>query len=232
MIKGIIFDLDGTILSTLYDIQGSVNIVLKNHGYPVQDYEYVRLAIGRGSRNLIKDCLPEGISEQEIDKLTDEYIETYGHHYDVETKNYDGIQELLNELEARGIVLAVNSNKPNEFTNNLIKHHYPGNNFIAIIGARPNIPYKPDPYSANEIVKMMGFDKSEVLYVGDSDSDVNTAKNAGLKCVGCLWGFRDLKTLQDAGADYIISKPEEVLELLWHFLQVRTTVQELLESKE
>lgn len=231
MIKGIIFDLDGTTLSTLYDIQGSVNIVLKNHNYPIQDYDHVRLAIGRGSRNLIKDCLPKDVSEEEIDKLLDEYIEIYGHHYDVETKNYDGIQELLDELENRGIILAVNSNKPDEYTNNLIRKHYPGNNFIAIIGARANIPYKPDPYSANEIVEMMGFEKDEVLYVGDSDSDVKTAKNAGLKCVGCLWGFRDLKTLQDAGADYIISKPEELLNLLWHFLQVKITAQELFVSK-
>ena len=214
MIKGIIFDLDGTTLSTLYDIQDSMNIVLKNHNYPEKNYDHVRLAIGRGSRNLVKDCLPINASEEEIDKLLDEYIETYGHHYDVETKNYEGIQELLNELEKRGIVLAVNSNKPNEFTNNLIKQHYPGNKFIAIIGSRKGIPYKPDPYSANEIVNLMGFEKSEVLYVGDSDSDVNTAKNAGLKCVGCLWGFRDLKTLTDAGADYIISKPKELLNYL------------------
>ena len=214
MIKGIIFDLDGTTLSTLYDIKGALNIVLKENGYPEQDYESVRLHIGRGSRNLVKDSLPQGLNESRIDELTDRYIEVYGHHYNVETKPYDGIQELLDKLEAKGIVLAVNSNKPDEYTKNLIKSHYPGNNFIAIIGARPNIPYKPDPYSANEIVEMMGFDKSEILYVGDSDSDVNTAKNAGLKSVGCLWGFRDLKTLQDAKCDIIISKPEELLEHL------------------
>lgn len=214
MIKGIIFDLDGTTLSTLYDIQGSVNIVLKKHGYPERNYDEVRLAIGKGSRNLIKECLPLNTPDETIDSLLDEYIETYGHHYDVETKPYEGIQELLNELEAKGIILAINSNKPNEYTNNLIKSHYPGNKFIDIIGAREGIPYKPDPYSANEIVEKMGFNKNEVLYVGDSDSDVKTAKNAGLKCVGCLWGFRDLKTLTDAGADYIISKPKELLNYL------------------
>ena len=214
MIKGVIFDLDGTTLSTLYDIQGSVNIVLKRHGYPIQDYDHVRLAIGRGSRNLIKDCLPKDASDEKIDELFEEYLQTYGQHYDVETKEYEGIHELLNELERRGIKIAINSNKPNEYTNNLIKKHYPGNNFVAIIGARKGIPYKPDPYSANEIVEKMGFDKKEILYVGDSDSDVNTAKNAGLKCVGCLWGFRDFKTLSDAGADIIISKPKELLNYL------------------
>lgn len=214
MIKGVIFDLDGTTLSTLYDIQGSVNIVLKRHGYPIQDYDHVRLAIGRGSRNLIKDCLPKDASDEKIDELFEEYLQTYGQHYDVETKEYEGIQELLNELERRGIKIAINSNKPNEYTNKLIKNHYPGNNFVAIIGARKGIPYKPDPYSANEIVGKMGFDKKEILYVGDSDSDVNTAKNAGLKCVGCLWGFRDFKTLSDAGADIIISKPKELLNYL------------------
>lgn len=214
MIKGIIFDLDGTTLSTLYDIQKSVNIVLEKHNYPDRDYDYVRLSIGKGSRNLIKECLPKNVSDETIDLLTNEYIKTYGGHYNVDTKPYEGIQELLNELESRNIKIAINSNKPNEYTNNLIRRHYPGNNFVAIIGARDNIPYKPDPYSANEIINMMGFDKSEILYVGDSDNDIATAKNAGIKSVGCLWGFRDLKTLQDAKADYIISKPKELLNLL------------------
>lgn len=214
MIKGIIFDLDGTTLSTLCDIQGSINLVLKNHNYPEKNYDEVRLAIGRGSRNLIKDSLPLNTKDEIIDTLLNEYIEIYGHHYDVETRPYEGIKELFNKLEEKGIVLAINSNKPDKYTKNLIKSHYPGNNFIAVIGAREGIPYKPDPYSANEIVEKMGFDKSEILYVGDSDNDVKTAKNAGLKCVGCLWGFRDIQTLTDAGADYIISKPKELLNYL------------------
>lgn len=214
MIKGIIFDLDGTTLSTLDDIQESLNIVLTLHNYKKQTLEDVRLHIGRGSRNLIKDSLPMNTSEEEIDNITDEYINKYGNHYNVETKPFEGIKELLNELENMGIILAVNSNKPDEFTKNLIRYHFPGNSFIAIIGARKGIPYKPDPYSANEIINLMGFNKNEILYVGDSESDARTAKNAGLKFAGCLWGFRDLKTLQDNGADYILSKPSDLLNYL------------------
>ena len=214
MIKGIIFDLDGTTLSTLDDIQESLNIVLKLHGYNKQTLNEVRLHIGRGSRNLVKDSLPVGVSEEEIDNLTQEYIKKYGNHYNVKTRPFEGIKELLNELETRGIVLAVNSNKPDEFTKSLIKYHFPGNNFIAVIGAREGVPYKPDPYSANEIVDLMGFNKEEILYVGDSESDAKTAKNAGLKIAGCLWGFRDLKTLHDYEVDYILSKPSDLLDYL------------------
>lgn len=214
MIEGIIFDLDGTTLSTLYDIQRSLNIVLKSHGFPEMDYDGVRLNIGRGSRNLVKDSCPKDLDEKTIDDLTDEYLNIYKDNYNVLTKPYEGIQEVLNELEKRNVLLAINSNKPDKLCRNLIKYHYPGNSFIAIIGSRIGVPNKPDPYSANEIINLMGFDKSEVLYVGDSDSDVNTAKNAGLKVVGCLWGFRDYETLYKAGADYIVSKPSEILQCI------------------
>ena len=214
MIKGIIFDLDGTTLNTLEDIKESLNTILKSEGYCEKTYDDVRINLGRGSRNLIKDSLPKDVDDSLIDTITDKYIAKYRTHYNVETKAYDGIQELLNNLENKGIKLAVNSNKPDEFAKDLIKKHFPGNHFISIIGSRKGIPNKPDPYSANEIVEQMGFEKSEVLYIGDSESDVKTAKNAGLKCVGCLWGFRDLKTLIEAQADIIISKPEELMEHL------------------
>ena len=214
MIKGIIFDLDGTTLSTLCDIQGSLNIVLENHGYLKKNYDEVRLAIGKGSRNLIKDCLPLNTKDEIIDTLLNEYIEIYGHHYDVETRPYEGIKELFNELEEKGIVLAINSNKPDKYTKNLIKSHYPGNNFIAVIGAREGIPYKPDPYSANEIIKKMGLLKEEVIYVGDSESDIQTGHNAHLKVVGCSYGFRDKQTLMNNNADIIIDTPLDLLKVL------------------
>ena len=113
-----------------------------------------------------------------------------------------------------GIILAINSNKPDKITKNLISQHFPGNNFISIIGSREGIPNKPDPYSANEIVKLMGLNKDEVLYVGDSESDIKTAKNAGLKSVGCLWGFRDIEVLTEAQTDIIIKEPKELLNYL------------------
>ena len=214
MIKGIIFDVDGTTLSTLCDIREALNITLENHKFELQSYEDVRLHIGRGSKNLIKDSLPQNVSKEVIDLIEKEYLGKYREHYNVKTKPYDGIKELLDELQNKDILLAINSNKPDEFTKNLMKYHFPGINFIAVIGSRIGIPNKPDPFSANEIVEKMGLDRNEILYVGDSDSDVKTAKNAGLKVVGCLWGFRDYKNLSEAGADIIISEPKELLNYL------------------
>lgn len=214
MIKGIIFDVDGTTLSTLYDIQEALNITLEKHGFKSQSYEEVRLHIGRGSRNLIKDSLLKDSCEELINLIEKEYLDNYRERYNVQTKPYEGIQELLDKLQNKGILLAINSNKPDEFTKNLIKYHFPGNIFIAVIGSRTGVPNKPDPFSANEIVEKMGLEKNEILYVGDSDSDVKTAKNAGLKVVGCLWGFRDYKNLSEAGADIIIKEPKELLNYL------------------
>lgn len=214
MIKGLIFDLDGTTLNTLNDIQNSLNIVLKKHNIKPVDYEKVRLSLGRGSRNLIKDQLPKETDDKYIDDLTNKYIEEYSKNYNVQTKPYNGIYDLLMELQNKGYILAVNSNKPNEFCKNLMEYHFPKIKFKTIIGARSGIPYKPDPYSANEIIELMGLKKEEVLYVGDSENDIKTAKNAKIKATGCTWGFRDLKTLKDAGADYIISTPKELLDYL------------------
>lgn len=214
MIKGLIFDLDGTTLDTLEDIKKSLNIILEKNNIMPVDREKVRLSLGRGSRNLIKDQLPKNTNDNYIDDLTNQYLEIYSKNYNVLTKPYNGIYDLLIELQNKGYILAVNSNKPNEFCKNLMEYHFPKIKFISIIGARPGISYKPDPYSANEIVEKMGFKKEEVLYVGDSENDVLTAKNANLKAVGCLWGFRDLKTLEKAGADIIISEPKELLNYL------------------
>lgn len=214
MIKGIILDVDGTLLETLSDIKASLNMVLNEYGYPGRDYDQVRLAIGKGSKKLVEDSLPNGINEKQIEEIADKYLKVYGQHYNVETSPYQGISKLLNELENKGLLLAVNTNKPDAYAKDLIAKHFPGNNFVAIFGSRPNVPNKPDPTSCNKIVNIMGLNKDEVLYIGDSESDVKTAKNANLKCVGCLWGFRDLKTLQEAGADYIVKEPKEVLNLL------------------
>jgi len=214
MIKGIIFDMDGTILETLSDIKASLNLVLEEYGYAPRTYDQVRLGIGKGAKKLIETSVPEQLDEKVVQEITDKYIAVYGKHYAVETKLYEGICELLNKLEEKGIVLAINTNKPDAFAKDLVNIHFPGNKFIAVLGSRPNIPNKPDPTSSNEIVEMMGFSKDEILYVGDSESDVKTAKNANLKCIGCLWGFRDLQTLQEAKADYIIKTPKEVLDII------------------
>lgn len=214
MIKAVIFDLDGTTLNTIDDIQNSLNIVLNKHNIESTTHEKVRLALGMGSKYLVKKHLPESLNDRILNKITDEYIETYKKYYNIKTKPYDGIYKLLEELQNKEKILAINSNKPDELCKKLIIDHFPKINFKFIIGSREDIPNKPDPYSVNEIIEKINIDRKEVLYVGDSENDILTAKNAGIKSVGCLWGFRDLKTLVETNADYIISSPKELLEYI------------------
>ena len=132
MIKGIIFDLDGTTLNTLYDIQDAINLTLKEFNYPSLTYDEVRNRVGRGSRNLVKDSIPENIDDSKIDEILKRYIEIYGYHYAIKTVPYDGIRELLKQLNNLNILISFNSNKPDEFTKNLIKKHYPEINVLSI----------------------------------------------------------------------------------------------------
>ena len=214
MIKGIIFDLDGTTANTLEDIKDSLNKTLSDYGFKEKTSEEVRLNLGKGSLKLIADSLPEGTSDKMINKILNSYLDTYSNNYIVKTAPYDGIYDLLKTLQNRNILLAINSNKPDHLTKAIIKKFYPDINFVEIVGNRDDLPRKPDPAGANLIVEKMNLDKKDVLYVGDSETDVQTAHNAGLKVIGCLWGFRDLQTLKENNATYIISNPKEVLEYL------------------
>ncbi len=213
MIKGIVFDLDGTTLHTLDDIKNSLNKVLERNGYPAKTYDEVRKMVGNGSRNLIREALPVN-DDETIERILEEYIADYSVNYHITTRAYEGIPELLERLQERGILMAVNSNKPDMMTRALMKECFPDIRFTKIIGQRDDIPRKPDPASTNMIVEEMNLPKNEVLYIGDSETDVKTAKNAKLASVGCLWGFRDRKTLEEAGAEYIVERPEDILKLL------------------
>ncbi|MBR5755122.1 MAG: HAD family hydrolase [Erysipelotrichaceae bacterium] len=214
MIKGIIFDLDGTTLSTLEDIKNSLNTILERHGYPTKTYDEVRMLVGNGSRNLIRNAIPDGSDEELVADILKEYVEDYSINYHIETKPYEGIPELLKKLQEKGILMAINSNKPDRITKALIAESFPDIDFLEVTGQRDDLPRKPDPTQANKTVELMGLNKEEVLYIGDSETDIKTAKNAELKSVGCLWGFRDRQTLEDSGADHIVSCPEEIIELL------------------
>lgn len=214
MIKGVIFDLDGTTIETLHDIHESVNETMRLFGYPERTFDEVRLGVGRGGRNLIRVSVPEGSDDETIDRVMKEYLQIYAKNCLNVSKPYEGMPELLRELQKRNIKMAVNSNKGNDLTNKMIKTLYPDIDFIEIMGETEGIPRKPDPSGALRIIDMMGLGKDEVLYVGDSEPDVQTAKNAGLRSVGCLWGYRNEEVLEKAGADYIISRPESLLNCL------------------
>ena len=214
MIKGIIFDLDGTTIYTIEDLTDAVNLTLKEFSFPSRSLDEVRNGIGNGFRRLIKAIVPEGTDEETEIRVGDRYRQIYAEVFRNKSRAYDGMNEVMKELSDKGIKLAVNSNKGDKLTKELIYNCYPDIEFVAVYGAREGIAHKPDPTTANEIASTMNLNNEEVMYVGDSDVDIKTAKNAHMVSVGCLWGYRDLDNLRDAGADYIISRPEELLRCI------------------
>jgi len=214
MIKGIIFDLDGTTIYTIEDITDSINMALKEFGFPSKSISEVMAVIGRGSKKLIEEVTPKNTPEDIREKVLKRYLEIYRDNLDVKSEAYEGMTELLKTLEERGIRLAVNSNKPDDMAKKLIRKCYPDSSFVAVYGSRAGIPNKPDPCTANEIANLMGLKKNEIMYVGDSDVDMKTAENAGMSSCGCLWGYRDLENLRQAKAGYIASRPEDILRYI------------------
>ena len=214
MIRGIIFDLDGTLLNTLEDLTDAVNVAMREFGFPEKTIEDVRLGIGRGFRKLMEAVVPKEADDKTRETVGNRFIEYYSANYKHKTRPYEGINEVLEILQEKGIKLAVNSNKGDSVTKELIAESFPKISFVAVFGERAGVPHKPDPGTANEIIGLMGLTKEEVLYIGDSDTDITTGINAGTRTAGCLWGFRDYETLAGVGADYILKEPKEILDCL------------------
>ncbi len=213
MIKAIIFDMDGTILNTIDDITVSINHAFIQLGYEKQTVDAVKMAVGSGAYTLIERLAPNHLTEQQIEEL----YETYQAHYDKNNNHhtgpYEGIMELLDTLKHQGYKLAVVSNKYEYLVQELnikLFHQY----FDASIGEAPGIPIKPAPDMVYKALKILNVNKEEALFVGDSDVDIITANNAGVKSVGVTWGFRDQKTLEAHHATYIIHRPKDLLNIL------------------
>lgn len=213
MKKAIIFDLDGTLLNTLGDLRNAANEALRVRGLPLRSAEEVRCFIGNGVRNLMRRCLPEGTAEEEIDAALADFKRYYSAHLRDSTVPYDGIPELLCELRGRGIKVGVLSNKLDSATQTLIRHYFPGQT-DAVLGEQSGIPRKPDPTSCRMILRQLGVQPEEVLYVGDSGVDMQTARNAGLTAVGVTWGFRSRTVLLENGAHALVDCPAQILQLL------------------
>jgi phosphoglycolate phosphatase len=215
MIKGIIFDLDGTLLNTIDDIADSMNFALKQHGF----YEFVndeyKYFVGKGVHQLVNAVLEDQTNdEQKKNKVLSAYLRKYAELQNNKTKPYPGIEALLIDLNLREIKLAVLSNKPDQDTQKVVKRYFPTVAFDAIFGAQDAFPIKPHPAGANAIVKRFDCKPNEVLYVGDTNVDMLTAQNAKLIAVGALWGFRTEGELRKAKANYIIQQPKELLDII------------------
>ena len=213
--KAIIFDLDGTLLDTIDDIADSMNIVLEKYGLPAQKVEDYNYFVGDGAVVLAERSAPNAhTANVTASQLADEYRAIYYAKQADKTVPYDGMPELLSALVERGIKLAVLTNKAHPAALEVMSHFFPTIHFDAIIGARPEYPLKPNPAGVHEILNFLKLSPEEVLYVGDTDTDMQTAVAAGLKSVGVLWGFRNEKELLDNGADIIVTHPLEILEYI------------------
>lgn len=213
--RAAIFDLDGTLLDTLQDLTDSFNEALTRHGFPPHPPRVYRSLIGSGARRLVEravggDTPPDELSQDVVEAVLSVFTERYRKTLDCRTRPYDGVPELLNRLAARGIRLAVLSNKSDDCTKALVARFFPDIRFEAVLGLRPCIPAKPDPASALEIADGMGVEPGKIVYVGDSGSDMTTACRAGMVPAGVLWGYRDREELLEAGARYLSSRPEDL----------------------
>jgi phosphoglycolate phosphatase len=232
-IRAVLFDLDGTLLDTLADVGTAANASLKECGFAEYPMPAYRMLLGGGAWRLFHDALPPSDrSEANIDRAIAAFKRHYDRNWNETTRPYAGIPELVAELCRRGLVLTVLSNKPHEFTRACIAAHFPTSPpatttwpnhptlgepigpFRIVLGQRAEVPPKPDPAGAIEIATALGLEPSEILYLGDTSIDMQTAREAGMHPIGVLWGFRDREELAGAGAETVIAEPLELLRLL------------------
>ena len=198
MIKLAIFDLDGTLLDTLGDIAGACNHALTACGCPAHEIDAYRRFVGRGIMNLFRSALPDDRrSEEMVMKMKDAFVPYYNEHKNDLTRPYPGILELLDSLTAKGISLAVASNKYQEATEELVRKHFSRYDFPCILGQREGKPIKPDAGIIHEAMQHCGAQPDETIYCGDSDVDMMTGNNAGVKTIGVTWGFRSREELAE-----------------------------------
>lgn len=211
--RGIIFDLDGTLLDTVADIADSANRVLAEYGFPGHDYDTYKTFVGRGFMDLLHRCFPAGTPEEQFPAILERMLYQYGEHYLDRTAPYPGIPKLLKQLQHAGVSLAVNSNKRDLYTKKLIATLLPDIEFVEILGEGGGFPRKPKPDGALHIAGMMSLSPEKILYIGDSGTDMDTGKNAGMDTVGCLWGFRGEKELKEHNAVYLAASADDIAQL-------------------
>lgn len=214
--KGIIFDLDGTLLNTLDDIGSCANHVLKKRGFPVHEIGEYRYFIGDGAAMLMQRALPENNRDPDmVAACVQEFNAVYQKNGDSKTVLYPGIPELLDELTEMKTKKAILSNKPHELTLRSVQNLLARWRFNLVFGQRDHVPRKPDPAGALEIAAHLDIVPSEILYLGDSSVDMKTAVSAGMFPVGVLWGYREKDELRENGAGKFVNHPYEILDLLF-----------------
>ncbi|MDE6538720.1 MAG: HAD-IA family hydrolase [Ruminococcus sp.] len=207
-----IFDLDGTLADTLYDLADATNYGLEKMGYPVHPYESYKQFVGNGVQKLCYRALPDN-QKNNTEKLLEIFSEYYGMHFLDKTKLYSGMKETLDTLKENNVILAVATNKPQNFARKIINKLLPEFDFVKVLGGCAERPKKPDTAIINEIIS--DFPQEENIFmIGDSNVDIQTAKNAGIHSIGCVWGFRGIEELTGAGADFIAENPADIAEFI------------------
>ena len=214
MYQTVLFDLDGTLLNTLADLAAAGNHVCRENGWPEFSAEQFQAMVGHGIRNLVTRFTPEDRQDPEtLDRAYRQFSAYYGAHSADRTVPYPGIPELLRRLQDAGAMLAICSNKADDFSRQLAEHYFPGR-FALVRGKREGVPVKPDPTVVRQMLLELQADPAQALFVGDSSVDIQTGHNAGLPACGVTWGFRSRRSLADAGADYLADTPEALEQVI------------------
>lgn len=211
--EAVLFDMDGTLLNTLTDLTDSLNYVLAENGFPTHKEQDVKSFLGNGVRFLISSALPQGVDQAAAERVLNAFKERYAQHIQDKTSPYEGIMPLLHSLKNMGVRTAIVSNKFDDAVKLLNEDYFSGL-VESAVGESKSVRRKPAPDGVLAALRKLSVVPEKALYVGDSEVDVQTARNAGIKCVGVTWGFRDQKVLEEAKADYIISRPEELLSIV------------------
>ena len=213
-----IFDLDGTLLDTLDDLTDSMNYLLGKHNFPLRTRDEVRNFVGNGVRKLVERAVPNDYKEDDefIDKFYNDFSLYYNSHSDIKTSPYPGTLDMLDKLLRNGFDIAIVSNKIDSAVKDLSMKFF-GERIKAAIGEKPSIRHKPEPDMVFMAMEEMDADKGNSIYIGDSEVDIQTAKNSGIPCISVLWGFKDRKFLEMSGASILVDSMESLGEKLINF---------------
>ena len=210
-----IFDLDGTLLDTVADLANATNQALAQCGYPTHPTDAYYQFVGNGINKLFYRALPEEArTEENVLRIRSLFVPYYNEHNADDSRPYPGVSELLRELQAQGIQVAVASNKYQQATVKLVGHFFPDIRFAAVYGQREGVAIKPDPTIVADILNDTDISRADTIYIGDSGVDMQTARNAEVESIGVSWGFRSVEELIDNGAEHIVHRAEEIAALI------------------
>ncbi len=208
--RAVLFDLDGTLLDSIEDIGDAMNAVLSERGHPVHTMRAYRTLVGEGARELARRALPAH-ARHDVDDTLGRYKAHYRANLVVKSKPYDGVPEMLEALARASIVMAIVTNKPHDVAVEIVARVFAPRTFAIVLGQRDGEPHKPDPHVALSVARELGADPSETWFVGDTDTDMRTASNAGMRAMGVTWGFRDRDELEANGARVIVDRAGEIV---------------------